>query len=431
MTKNIKIFVDFPQFSKFSNGTKCIHELINYLEFRKFQVIKLTRDERIMTKIKTNLSSNSEKKLNYIFKDYDYKKDWFLSCDTTPFFLMNYVRSKNISIISWQLAPYKFLGAKKLPFPGEYNLPFSSFCDPYSDNFYYYQTSIDKEWLNSLQQCKKIREKRYNKICIYTGKGKLKEIPKSLRSIFTNKKIKLITRIYPSSRREYFKFLRKCDGLISFDEMTQTNLEAASLGVPVYIANRCFPKNSIRKFPIEDIKNRITVDSNKFLSMVNSKNLPPYKARFLEKYNLNTFKKIEKILKSKLKIQKITFSKFIQFKDYANYLGKRNAILPLINGGQSPGTIFLNLYIKNIQNEKRFKLICILIKLTDFIGFILWKLKIIRILERILIMIFKEKIFLKPLSILKAIILKTLSILVAIKRKIIFLLMILKFLITR
>lgn len=400
MTKNIKIFVDFPQFSKFSNGTKCIHELINYLEFRKFQVIKLTRDERIITKIKTNFSSKSEKKLSYIFKDFNYKKDWFLSCDTTPFFLMNYVRRKNIRIISWQLAPYKFLGAKKLPFPGEYNLPFSSFCDPYSEYFYYYQPSIDKEWLNSLERCKEIREKRFNTICIYTGKGKLKEIPKSLRSIFTNKKIKLITRIYPSSRKLYFKYLRKCDGLISFDEMTQTNLEAASLGVPVYIANRCFPENSIRNFPIKDIKNRITVDTNKFLSMISSENLPPYEARFLEKYNLNTLHKIEKILKSKLKIQKMTFSKFIQFKDYANYLGKRNAILPLINGGQSPGTIFLNLYIKNIQNEKRFKLVCILIKLTDFIGFILWKLKIIRIFERIITMIFKEKIYLFPLSII-------------------------------
>ena len=69
------------------------------------------------------------------------------------------------------------------PFPGEYNLPFSSFCDPYSNHFYYYQPSIDKEWLNSLEQCKEIREKKYNTICIYTGKGKLKEIPKSLRSI--------------------------------------------------------------------------------------------------------------------------------------------------------------------------------------------------------------------------------------------------------
>ena len=73
--------------------------------------------------------------------------------------------------------------------------------------------------------------------------------------------------------------------------MTQTNLEAASLGVPVYIANRCFPENSIKKFPIDDIKNRITTDPSKFLSMLSTKNLPPYKAKYLEKYNLNTFKK--------------------------------------------------------------------------------------------------------------------------------------------
>ena len=291
MIKKIKIFVDCPKFSKFSNGTKCIHDLINYLEFRKFKVIKLPRDEKIITKIKTTLSRKTEKKLNYIFKDFDYKKDWFLSCDTTPFFLINYARRKNIRTISWQLAPYKFLGAKNLPFPGEYNLPFSSFCDPYSKDFYYYQPIIDKEWSNALKKSKEIKGKGYQKICIYTGKGKLKAIPKSLRSIFYNRRIELITRMYPSSRREYFKLLRKCDGLISFDEMTQTNLEAASLGVPVYIANRCFPENSIRKFPIDDIKNRITTDPSKFLSMLSTKNLPPYKAKYLEKYNLNTFKK--------------------------------------------------------------------------------------------------------------------------------------------
>ena len=403
MTNKIKIFVDCPSFSKFSNGTKCIHELINYLEFRKFQVIKLHRDERIITKIKMNLSIKSEKKLNYIFKDFDYKKDWFLSCDTTPLFLMNYVRRKHIRIISWQLAPYKFLGAKNLPFPGEYNMPFSSFCDPYSKDFYYYQPSIDKEWINALEKCKKIRKSRYRTICIYTGKGKLKEIPKSIKNIFCNRKIKLITRLSPSSRRTYFNYLRNCDGLISFDEMTQTNLEAASLGIPVYIANKCFPKNSIREFPIHDIKNRITVDPNKFLSMISSKSLRPYTVKYLEKYNSNTFKKIERIFKSKIKTPKITFLKFKQIKEYAKYLEEKKSMLPLINGGQSPGTIFLNLYIRNINNEKRFKLVCKLIKFTDFIGSIFWKLKIIRIIERIIIMIFVEKIFLMPLRILLAI----------------------------
>ena len=96
-----------------------------------------------------------------------------------------------------------------MPFPGEYNLPFSSFCDPYSKDFYYYQPIIDKEWSNALEKSKEIKRKGYQKICIYTGKGKLKEIPKSLRSIFYNRRIKLITRIYPSSRRGLFQIFEK------------------------------------------------------------------------------------------------------------------------------------------------------------------------------------------------------------------------------
>ena len=67
MIKKIKIFVDCPKFSKFSNGTKCIHDLINYLEFRKFEVIKLPRDEKIITKIKTTLSTKTEKKIKLYF----------------------------------------------------------------------------------------------------------------------------------------------------------------------------------------------------------------------------------------------------------------------------------------------------------------------------------------------------------------------------
>ena len=77
-----------------------------------------------------------------------------------------------------------------------------------------------------------------------------------------------------------------CDGLISFDELTQTNLEAASLGIPVYLANPLFPKNCLKKFNIQDFRERITSSPEKFISMLKKDfKLKPFDVNYLKSSN--------------------------------------------------------------------------------------------------------------------------------------------------
>ena len=90
-------------------------------------------------------------------------------------------------------------------------------------------------------------KKKHKRICIYTGKGRLKKLPKNIRNLFAEYDIQLITRVFPSTRKELFYLLLNSDAFISFDELTQINLEAASLGMPVFIANPLFPEKSLRR----------------------------------------------------------------------------------------------------------------------------------------------------------------------------------------
>ena len=399
MVKNKrKIYVDYPSYIKTSNGTKCLYELIEYLETNNFSVTKIRRKSTLLSKIKDNLNIFSSEKLDLLFKDFNLKDDWFLACDTTPSNLLEYIRKNAFKVIWWQLAPYQFLGSSKLPKTGEYNLSFSSFCNPYTKKFFYYQPKIDSIWKQYLHKSNKILNKEKKVFCLYTGKGRIVKLPENIRKILANSQINLITRIEPQSRKDYFDFLSNSDGLISFDEISQTNLEAASLGLPVFIANKCFPSSSIDKFSISDLKNRITSSNEKFLSMINKEKFLPYKVDYLEKYNKLTFLNIKNILNNNhISINKLNKDNIKDFKSFSKYLKRKNAILPIINGGQSPSSLLINNYISNIGSRYKYNIICILLNKLDNLGLILDKLKLIRIIERIFIFILIEKIYLLPL----------------------------------
>ena len=83
------------------------------------------------------------------------------------------------------------------------------------------------------------------------------------------------------------------------------------------------------------------------------------------------------------------------------YLKQKNTILPIVNSGQAPSSLFINTYIKNIGNRYIYHLICIFINQLDNLGLIFDRLKLIRVIERIFIFILIEKIYLLPLQIIK------------------------------
>ena len=381
---NIKVFVDLPNFSEFSNGTRCLRDLIKDLESQELNVLKIRRNYSIYMRICQKLSFNFFNKQAIKFKNNANRGDWLLACDTTPNYLLKFARKKSMKIIWWQLAPYCLLGGNQFPEVGDYSIPFSSFSDPEAEKYFYYQPEIDIDWRKYLEELSKKKIKKSFKICIYTGKGRLCALDKKIKDLFPNYTIEIITRLRPSVRSEFFDLLVNCDGLISFDELSQTNLEAASLGIPVYFPNPLFKDKCIKKFNLKDFEYRFITSPEKFISIINKpyKTLKTLDINYLTSPNKNTLENLIKIINGELSIEPLNKTDIKRYKSYTKSLKEKKIIYPYINSGQAPSSLFINKYKEKLLLKDDDLYFNYFLKLFDYFGDILYKLKIIRIVEK-------------------------------------------------
>ena len=383
-----KIFIDSPSFLKSSNGTVCIRDLIKNFELNNLRPIQIYRPGSILSKLiqKLNLPLITSKSIK-ILKEESRRGDWFIVCDTTPSYIIRIARSCKMRIVWWQLAPYKFLGSNQIPRIGEYSIPFSSYADPDSDHYFYYQPVIEIEWERALEKIKLRKNKKHFRLCIYTGKGRLCELDENIRNLFPNYKIEIITRLSPKLRSDFFNLLINSDGLISFDEMTQTNLEAASLGLPVYLANPLFPEDCIRKFNIDKLKERITKSSKEFVSIIKKENslFEPFSIDYLQSFNKETLKVFLDIVNEDIQLDPLDRRKILSFEKYTNNLFSKKIIFPYINSGQAPSSLLIRSYTYNLINNRKDSNFENLMLIFDYFGHIFYKLGIIRIIEKLFI----------------------------------------------
>ena len=358
-----KVFIDLPPYAEQSNGVKCIYDLALHLFLEGIPVVALPRSIPLYTINQSKLKSDFHS-IPFDVLPYGDEQNFLIACDTTPKKILISARKLGLKIIWWQLAPYCLLGGKSFPEIGDINLPFSSYCDPSADQFCYYQSKIDKIWLSSLKY--KANNKRKNKrICIYTGKGRLKILPKNIRNLFSEYDIQLITRVFPAKRKELFYLLLNSDAFISFDELTQINLEAASLGMPVFIANPLFPEQSLRRFSIPELQYRMTTDSETFIKLLFSQELEPLSEEELNPLKNTSFNKIIKIIKNEHKPIFVDHDDIKNFQKFTTFLKNKKAIFPHINEGQSGGTLLIDAYMTNLVDAKKDNLIMYKIRLLD------------------------------------------------------------------
>ena len=270
-------------------------------------------------------------------------------------------------------------------------MPFSSFTDPNAKNYYYYQAEVDQEWSHALEKIKFRKNKKYNRICFYNGKGRLCGLSKDIKNLFPNYDIKIITRLTPKNRSEYFKLLMESDGLISFDQMTQTNLEAASIGLPVFIANPLFPGRCLEKFNIKELKFRMTSSSKEFLNMIKNDNevFFPFEKSYLESFNKNTLKSFIEVIKGIKELKPLSKDDINNFKKYTKSLKSKRVIFPFINSGQSPSSLLIKSYKKNLMSKRKFPYLNLILSIYDNAGYFLFKLGVIRIIEIFIVKISK------------------------------------------
>ena len=386
-----KVFMDMAPFTTKSNGVICVFLLYSYLIKKKLNVFYVPRNIRNMGF--PNLGSlpfnASESLMCLNFKKEAKKNDWLICNDTTPKKLLNIARKKKLRIIFWQLAPYSFLGRKSFPNIGEYNLPFSSCVDPFSEKYFYYQPEIDIFWKNALalSNSSPVFAKK-DSIAIYTGKGRIKNLPKKIKELFKENNLILLTRNYPDKRSDLFTALLSCNALITFDAMTQLNLEAASIGLPVFVANKLLPDISYEKFPVTTLKDRLTSDVDTFINLYNQKingKMKILSMDDLQENNKKTFEEIFEIITNKKTIPPISFDGRKKLEKFTQKLRNINVIHPHINGGQSAGIFFIKKYCQKLINQGNDNFLNFRIRLTENIAYFLFKLKILNVLELLFI----------------------------------------------
>ena len=185
--------------------------------------------------------------------------------ESTPRGLLNKLRPYFQDVLWWILAPSGLLtNYKPAMRVGDLMLPFSSFTLPYSPNYLFVHPPVD----DALAKANRIylpHRLQLRSVCLYTGKGRLKALPRSLHRTMLGLNIRLITRDYPSKRQILINLRTDSRWLISFDPLTNLNLEAGNLGVPVYLPGNPFPPVCFTDFPV-NLAPYVTDDAEIFLA---------------------------------------------------------------------------------------------------------------------------------------------------------------------
>ena len=346
------LYLDLPPYSHKSNGIRCLYELALELVSQGIEVIAVPRhpdqvgDAMQEAPPAMAALATSPTPLGTA-------ADLFLCAETVPLPLLQAARQRGMRIAWWQLAPFGLLGKTQYPQKGEYLLPFSSYMQPDAEQHYYYQPPLDQAWATALQSPRPARTSGPLKIAIYPGKGRLRRLPASLLALTRSSQVLLITRAFPKTRPELFAVLADCDGLINFDELSQLNLEAASLKIPVFLANRLFPDRCLETFSVRGLQEAVTGDPEHFIHQVHHRHSTastPWPQANLLASNQATVSAIKDLIEHNSKQSLIQQQGQIQqLKTYTKQLKQRRSIYANVNMAESGGTLALPDYLNYVK----------------------------------------------------------------------------------
>ena len=365
----MKVYVDAPVYVANSNGLRCLYALAQELVSQGIDIYLLPRDF-----IAFAASLPREYSHMPVANYGDLMPGGVLIAgESLPEGLIRVARSHGLKILWWYLAPEDVLDIKPLkPNPCEPVMVYSPYVGPAAE-YFYYQPPLDDEWLMRLNLIKDQSGMASKTLSLYSGKGRLKKLPFQLLDFCKDFNITIISRHMPATRKELLDTILFCDGLLSFDELSQLNLEAASLRIPVLIANKLYNSSVIEEFPIA-IKHFVTQDPNVFISRVlsgatNSKSSYLSSHDFLS-CNVPTVEKIANLLSCPPLLNEIAYvNQQDKLSKFGRRLRARHALLPIWRG-QSPGAhFFLALYAWSLHQRRIWHLlVCCLTRAVDFLA---------------------------------------------------------------
>ncbi|ABM76902.1 Hypothetical protein P9303_01471 [Prochlorococcus marinus str. MIT 9303] len=206
--------------------------------------------------------------LPFISDPQGFSQAMLLVPESTPRSLVKRLRPYFKQLIWWVLAPAGVLTEFRPNIRiGDFLVAFSEFALPGQSDYLFIHPDVDQD-VDPLfpRYLKQYRHQPPHKkrLLLYTGKGRLKALPRNLHRNLLHYEVTLVTRSFPSTKAELTDLLINSSGLISCDPMTNLNLEAAMLGLPVYLLANPFPAEYFRNFPV-DLSYSITDSAEDFI----------------------------------------------------------------------------------------------------------------------------------------------------------------------
>jgi hypothetical protein len=379
----VMVYVDAPTYTEKSNGIRCLYQLANALANRGHSVwlvprspvgfFKLIPDEFCGLQIARQPGHNGE--------------GVFICSESVPAAKVQAARNAGTRVIWWYMAPHGLLEKPRItPQEGEAICCFSSYVLPDSAPSFFFQPPFDEAWKNEIGIFRPTTSHKRRCMGLYTGKGRLRPLPEELQRFLFGAEIKLFTRATPKSRSKLFRQLQQCDGLITFDELTQLNFEAATLGVPIFLANPLFPPESCDSFPVP-ISDYISDSAPLFFEQVRQRRngtLKPLGLQGMLLFNINK----ECILRFEAVIGDPATSPAVgeghqidRLISFGRHLRNQRILLPCDNG-QAPSARLIRAYVDSFSYSRNFHLLVSGAAFAlDVLGVALFALKVPKILS--------------------------------------------------
>jgi hypothetical protein len=198
----------------------------------------------------------------------------------------------------------------------------------------------------------------------------LKGLGKRILDFCAQSEIIPITRTIPKSREALFELLKSSHGLISFDEFSAINLEAASLGIPVFLVNPLFENRCRQNFSVSRFQSMICLDADEFLRMVSlglQQKLSPLGLEDLVGSNTATLANWKLLLEdpAKFSAHMVTPRALCDFQRYTRSL-KRRRIISIHFGGQAGSGWLASNYVAAISAGKIRPMLSVCARMLDY-----------------------------------------------------------------
>lgn len=166
--------------------------------------------------------------------------------DAIPPELVMDLRSKVKSCVWWLCNIPGLLGHDISKFEnGDFLFAYSKLISQDLPQLYYHS---DITGIPSLKEIKRKR-KDADLVVVYTGKGKIHEVPNSISELIKDSALQVtyISRFFPETKEVLYSILSRAKFVISFDPISNLNYEANLFGAPVFLVNQLRPDLNLQK----------------------------------------------------------------------------------------------------------------------------------------------------------------------------------------